>query len=96
MDIKNELLQISQRTSIYCNDLNNLQSESTKDKSTIFSEFLQTLFEQFKQIGDGHSTLINLLNRAINVHKINVTVYDIGHYWMEVQSVVSLLEEHSQ
>lgn len=73
------------------NDFFNFQSdESNKDgKQHALVELIQMLFEQFKNIADAHAVLLQNFSRACKARKIEVEVYDMSHFWSQVQAVVS-------
>lgn len=87
--MKLELLSIAQRTTIFINDFKKYREDDERSKHSLLVEFMQTLFEQFKQVAQAHSLLLKCLQRAISAHKIDAKLYDMNMYWTQVQLVVS-------
>lgn len=88
--MKNELLLIAQRTTIFINDFKNLNEDNDMNKrQSLLVEFVQTLFEQFKQVAQAHSILLKFFARAISAHKIDIKPYDMDLFWSQIQLVVS-------
>lgn len=55
-------------------------------------ELIQTVFEQFRAVGQAHATLLSHLSRA--AEKYNVTdckLYEMKDFWIKVQAVLQLL-----
>ncbi|XP_022913128.1 exocyst complex component 4 [Onthophagus taurus] len=87
-EMKSELQHIIQRTTLFINDF--LQNNDTKQQNTLL-EFMHTLFEQFKQVGQAHNLLLTYLKQAVRFYKIEVCLYDIKAYWNQVQFVIQTL-----
>ncbi|KAI4457823.1 exocyst complex component 4 [Holotrichia oblita] len=90
-DMKSELLNIAQRTTIFINDFKNYRDDGEQNKLSLLVEFMQTLFEQFRQVAHAHSLLLRCFQRAITAHKIDVKLYDMHMYWTQVQFVIQNL-----
>lgn len=88
--MKSELLNIAQRTTIFINDFKNYQAEGEQNKTSLLVEFMQTLFNQFKQVAHAHSLLLKCFQLAITAHKVDVKLYDMNTYWTQVQFVVRI------
>lgn len=58
-------------------------------------ELVQILFEQFKNVAQAHSVLLNNFARAARAHNVDLKLYDINFYWTQVQAVLqSLLNDY--
>lgn len=86
--MKSELLNIAQRTTIFINDFKNYREDGEQNKLSLLVEFMQTIFEQFRQVAHAHSLLLRCFQRAIAAHKVDVKLYDMNMYWTQVQFVV--------
>ncbi|GJQ74842.1 hypothetical protein Trydic_g21678 [Trypoxylus dichotomus] len=94
-DMKSELLNIAQRTTIFINDFKDYRGEGEQNKPSLLVEFMQTLFEQYKQVAHAHALLLKCFQRAIAAHKIDAKVYDMNMYWTQVQFVIqNLLQDY--
>lgn len=54
-------------------------------------EFVQTLFDEFKEIGHAHEIFLGLVSKACKAHKIDLQPYDRKFYWSKVETVVCIL-----
>lgn len=58
-------------------------------------ELMQMLFEQFKCVAQAHAVLLSNISRAAKAHNVDLKLYDINFFWMQVQAVFqSLLNDY--
>ncbi|XP_017776973.1 PREDICTED: exocyst complex component 4 [Nicrophorus vespilloides] len=90
-EMQNELMHIVQKTTHHIYDYNSLQSVDTKTKYSALVELVQTIFDQFKQIGQAHIIVLDHFSKASKCHNVDVNLYSIKNYWAQVQGVLQLM-----
>lgn len=83
--MEEELRNIVHKTTIHVNDFISLQNGN----ETKLTEFVQTLFEEFKEIAHTQEMFLGYISRAIAAHKLDFQPYDMKFYWNTVENVVS-------
>lgn len=81
-------MYIIHKTTNHVNDF--ISSQNGTEAKLI--EFVQTLFDEFKEIGNAHEIFLGLVSKACKAHKIDLQPYDMKFYWSKVETVVSLLQ----
>lgn len=78
-------MYIIHKTTNHINDFISTQNGN----ETKLTEFVQTLFDVFKEIGNAHQIFLEHVNKAIKAHKIDFQPYEMQFYWSKVETVVS-------
>lgn len=86
--MQNSLMQIIHRTTQHVSDFRNFQNDDGNDGKQQLVELVQILFEQFKAVAHMHSILLKYIAKAQKAHNIQMQVYDMNFYWIQVQNMV--------
>lgn len=91
-DMKSELLEIINRSTLQVNDFIALHSETKPQlKQAALLELIQTVFEQFRAIAQAHATLLSHLTRTLDKYNMtDVRLYDMRDFWNNVQAVLQI------
>ncbi|CAH0552753.1 unnamed protein product [Brassicogethes aeneus] len=89
--MQDTLVKIVQQSTNHVKSFVDLQSSN----KLALKELVQVLFDQFKEIAQAHTILLNCLEKATKAHKITLDSYDIKFFWSKVQNVmVALLNDY--
>ncbi|KAJ3640807.1 hypothetical protein Zmor_027347 [Zophobas morio] len=80
------LLGVIQRTTQHIKDFAGFQAEG--DYKHVLKELIQTLFDQFKEIGEANSLFLRNVEEAAKIHNSQVKTYNLQFYWTQVQCVL--------
>lgn len=87
--MQNSLMHIIYRTTQHVSDFRNFQADdSNEGKQQLLVELVQMLFEQFKAVAQMHSISLKCFAKAAKAHNIQLDLYDMNFYWIQVQNVV--------
>lgn len=88
-EMQTSLSNIVHRTAQHLSDFSSFQSDANnkETKQIILVELVQMLFEQFKSVAQAHSVLLNNFARAAKAHNVDLKLYDMNFYWIQLQAV---------
>lgn len=92
-NIQNELLLIVHRSTLQVNEYMALQ-QTSKQSAHSLQELIQTLFDEFRSVGQAHATLLGHLAKASEMciaKDTGLNVYDMKEFWIRVQEVLKIL-----
>lgn len=57
---------------------------------TLLLELLETIFDQFRKVAEGHAIVLKHFSRTAEKYKLDVRLYEMADVWSKIQTVVSL------